>query len=253
MWVKKKMMSARERQKRIWNRKSKYGPNTHPDPFQSELELDFMLANIEGRVLNAGCGFGYETLKCAEKTGFAVGFDFSEKMIEIAKKSEKEGLTYRVCDALNLDPILEEFGQFDSITTRRLLINLCGWSDQRHALEEIKKCLKPDGRLIVIEAVQEGYDFINAIRTKIGIKEIKIVEHNYPLTLKEFNDFMKKNWRLAKEENMATYYFLTRVFYPLFGEPVYGSDFAEKSYYLQQKLGDIDIISPIIMGVFYVK
>ena len=243
----------REGQKKIWIEKAKDEPSTHPDPFQNELELDFMLANIKGRVLNAGCGPGYEALKSAEITGFAVGFDFSEKMIAIASKNEKEGLAYRVCDALNLDPILEEFGKFDTITTRRLLRNLISWGDQRRAIEEFKKCLRPDGRLIIIEAVQEGYDRINAIRRKTGIEEIKIVEHNYPLPLKELDDYMRKEWRLVKEDTMATYYFLTRVFYPIFEKPKYGSPFAKNAALIQRSYGNIDFLSPILMRLYFVK
>jgi len=241
----------REKQKVLWNEKARDEESTHPDPFQSELELSFMLTNICGRVLNAGCGSGYETLCCANKTGFAVGVDFSEKMIEIAKKREKDNVIFRIGDVLNLEKIIGEFGTFDSVTTRRLLINQHSWSDQRKILEEFRKCLKPDGCLILIEATNEGYYDLNALRRRLSIPEIKIVSYNHPIPLKKFNSFMEENWTLANEDTMSTYYFLTRVFYPLIEEPKYGSYFARKAALLQNVIGSLDFPSPILMRLYY--
>lgn len=241
----------REKQKALWNEKARNEESTHPDPFQSELELDFMLMNIRGRVLNAGCGSGYETLYSSSRTGFAVGVDFSEKMIEIAKRLERDNVIFRIGDVLNLEKIVEEFGTFDSVTTRRLLINLCSWSDQKKVLEEFRKCLKPDGCLILIEATNEGYHNLNTLRYKLGIPEIKIASYNHLIPLKKFNSLMEKNWTLADEDTMSTYYFLTRVFYPLIEEPKYGSYFARKAALLQRTIGNLDFSSPILMRLYY--
>lgn len=240
-------LKANEKQKEIWNKRAEAGLVNHPDPFQSELELDFMLENVKGRVINIGCGSGIETVLCAKKTGFAVGVDFSENMIELARA--REGI-FRVGDALNLEPIVEEFGLFDTVTTRRTLINLCGWKDQKQAIKEFRRCLKPEGRLILIEATEEGYLELNLWRRGIDIPEIKVVSFNYPLPSKELNFFMKIKWKLVENENMATYYFLTRVFYPLIEEPEYGSLFAEKAMELQKAVGSLNFNSPILMRLY---
>lgn len=223
---------------------------THPDRYQDELELRFMVEHAQGKVLNLGCGPGYETHLCALKTGYALGLDNNRTMIRIANVTYSDAYTrFTIGDALDLEPITEKYGKFDTITTRRLLINLDGWAEQKQCLDEIGKALNPDGRIIIIEASHEGYKELNTRRINLDLEPIEIKEHNQPLPLKEFNEYYK-DCGLVDECNLSTYYVLTRLYYPLLREPEYNSPEAQQAHKLQIHLGDINIPSPIIMRCY---
>ena len=63
-----------------------------------------LIGNVKGkRVLDLACGEGYNTRILARKGAVVVGVDFSEKMIERARKDEsvdRLGITYLVSDAV---------------------------------------------------------------------------------------------------------------------------------------------------------
>lgn len=244
-------MSSYEVRKELWNSMAEDTESTHPDPFQAKLELQFMLNFVSGRVLNAGCGAGYETIQCHKHTGFAVGVDFSEKMISFAKKHEHGNCSFRLQNILDLQPIRDEYGKFDTITTRRTLINLLSWDDQKKAIIELKECLTVGGRLILIEGLKEGYVNLNKLRHEVGLEDIPIVDYNLSLSSKKLDKFMKNNDLLwAVEGDISLYYYLTRVFYPTLNEPEYDSRFAESAFELQNKHLFPLFNSPILMKVY---
>nr|WP_319386701.1 methyltransferase domain-containing protein [uncultured Roseibium sp.] len=104
-----------------------------------------------GSVLDIGCGFGLETLRLADEigaTGTIAGVDISPDFITEARtRAEKAGtaIDYRVGDAHDL-PFAT--GIFDSVRAERMLIYL---KDVSSALAEMKRVLKPGGRLALIE------------------------------------------------------------------------------------------------------
>ncbi len=227
--------------------------STHPDSFQAELELNFMLTNSQCKVLNAGCGAGYETKRCSEVAESAVGVDFSENMINLAQKHKSTKATFRVQDILDLSSIIDEFGKFDTVTTRRTLINLLSWEDQKKAIMEFKKCLNVGGKLILIEGLEEGYDELNNLRGQVGLDNVEIVDYNLSLSMKKLDDFMtKNNWSLLNSGDISLYYYLTRVFYPKLNEPEYNSKFAKIAYELQTIQSPKLFTCPILMRVYEV-
>ena len=79
------------------------------DDFRDEMNNPAMfeiLGDIQGKkVLDLGCGEGYNTRIMAKKGAKVVGVDFSEKMIDFAVQHEEEeklGIEYHVLDACNL-------------------------------------------------------------------------------------------------------------------------------------------------------
>jgi ubiquinone/menaquinone biosynthesis C-methylase UbiE len=204
--------------------------STHPDEYLATLELDFLKSKIKGKVLNVGCGSGGETNSCSEKTGIpASGIDVSDKMIEIAQKRFPD-LRFEVGNILNL-PFHDHF--FDSITTRRTLINLLTHEDQVQAIEEMKRVLKQEGNLVIIEATCEGYDRLNHLRHELGLPRIDVVEYNLPLKEEDIINALpgcEISW-------LNTYYYLTRVYYPLVEKEIrYNTQFHKAAYLLQNKM-----------------
>jgi len=106
-----------------------------------------IIGNVRGkRVLDLSCGEGYNTRILAKKGARVVGVDFSEKMVELARKREREerlDIAYRVADAVDL----KEFknGCFDVVTCTMALMDIERYED---AISEVARVLKKSGRFV---------------------------------------------------------------------------------------------------------
>jgi demethylmenaquinone methyltransferase / 2-methoxy-6-polyprenyl-1,4-benzoquinol methylase len=96
------------------------------------------------RVLDACCGTGDLALAAARAGGRVTGIDFSERMLERARR-KAPGLTWLQGDAMAM-PF--EDGSFDAVTIGFGLRNL---EDERRGLVELRRVLVPGGRLGVLE------------------------------------------------------------------------------------------------------
>ena len=113
-----------------------------------EKELVFSLIEIKhgDAVLDAGCGTGNYTIELAKRGADVIGIDSSEEMLNFARQKVKEErftADFQVADALNL-PFPDE--SFDLILSNGLL---CFLTQPEKALIEMRRVLKPGGRLII--------------------------------------------------------------------------------------------------------
>jgi demethylmenaquinone methyltransferase / 2-methoxy-6-polyprenyl-1,4-benzoquinol methylase len=100
------------------------------------------------RVLDAACGTGDLAIAdLREGAGAVVGLDFSERMLERARRKRPE-LEWRRGDLLEL-PFDEE--SFDAATVGFGVRNV---ADLELALRELRRVLRPGGRLAILEITQ---------------------------------------------------------------------------------------------------
>ena len=137
-----------------------------------------------GRVLDVCCGTGKITLDLAERlgpSGQVVGVDFSESMLAVAAAHlRKSGLRDRVelicADAQRL-PFAA--ASFDAVTIGYGLRNV---SDMRRALLEIKRVLKPGGRVGSLELAKPYLPVFRQIYhlyMAVGVPLLgKLIAHN---------------------------------------------------------------------------
>jgi demethylmenaquinone methyltransferase/2-methoxy-6-polyprenyl-1,4-benzoquinol methylase len=105
--------------------------------------------------LDLCCGTGDLALELAERVGpegAVVGCDFSERMLELARRKARERgesqLRFEWADALEL-PYAE--GSFDAVTVGFGARNL---ADFERGLAEMARVLKPGGRAVILEITQ---------------------------------------------------------------------------------------------------
>jgi len=106
-------------------------------------------------VLDICCGTGDLALELAKRVspgGHVVGCDFSEPMLDLAReKAVERGIEaarFEWADALNLP---YDDGRFDAVTVGFGARNL---SDLGRGLAEMRRVLRPGGRLVILEITQ---------------------------------------------------------------------------------------------------
>lgn len=111
--------------------------------------IEFLTCGIveEGdAVLDVGCGIGLvsqELARLVGKEGRVVAIDSSEEQISIARSLVPEDVTFRQLSAYDLETIDEKF---DLVYFRFVL---CHLKDPDQVLQQIKKVLKPGGRVVI--------------------------------------------------------------------------------------------------------
>lgn len=126
--------------------------------YQNEILLpsikEFMaLLHPKPRVLDLGCGPGYESLRLYREGASVVGIDFSEANIRIAKERNPD-CQFEVMDFMNLD---QRFGLFDGVFASGSLIHVASERIEEVFLR-ISEVLHDNGILLVIIRDGEGID-----------------------------------------------------------------------------------------------
>ena len=203
---------------KVWNDRAKnvsYSNANIDDLVQRELENKFMLRELNPgmRVLEVGCGNGYLTQDIRTRVSSLVSFDFSEEMIEVAKKTCGEKNNQFHCESiLNADAVTEKF---DAILCVRVLINLPDINEQQQAIDNMANWLKPGGRLILVEGYSEGFEALSELRKMSGVSKLKPAKINYYSSFKSLKSFIEGKFQITNSWNSGFYDVMTRAAYPL--------------------------------------
>lgn len=117
------------------------------------------------RFLEVGCGTGTLTLAAATATGWAEGADPAPGMVEVARsKPPPPGARVRflVAAAESL-PYADE--TFDAAATS---ISMHHWVDPAAGLAELRRVLRPGGRLVAADVAPRGVGRLLASATALG-------------------------------------------------------------------------------------
>jgi len=230
----RKGLTASEIQAFWMSQVERHGP--HPASSWSDwrvIELEiatiapFLTPGLD--VLDAGCGTGYASARyAAEAEARVVGIDYVPQMIETAstRRAElpavvRERLDFRVGDVRRLDLPSESF---DRVVSTRVVINLPTRVEQRAALREYARVLRPDGLLLLSEASVQGWERLNALRDEWGLPAIPMPEFNSYLDDTALFEDAGPDLDLEQVENFASsYYVATRLLKPLLARAVGGT------------------------------
>lgn len=123
---------------------------SHKDYFRDEMNNPAMfdlLGDIrKKKILDLGCGEGYNSRIMAGKGAKVTGVDFSKKMIRLAlqeEKKERHGITYYILDATRLHTF--EDSTFDIVTCFMALQDI---ENYQRAIKETWRVLKKHGRFL---------------------------------------------------------------------------------------------------------
>jgi len=113
-----------------------------------------------GKVLEPGCGTGVYTDKLKGNAEHVIATDFSDEMIEIAKKKRGNlaDVQFEKADALDLN--FEE-ASFDTVFMANL-IHIIG--DAERVIKESKRVLKQGGKVIITSFAIDEMSFFHKLR-----------------------------------------------------------------------------------------
>ncbi len=204
------------------------GTITIKDDRTRRLEVEALSSYIRNgyRVLETGCGNGYVAQMIVEKFEVELdGIDFSPEMIELAQKRELRQARGRVKFTLQDILTFDSVEEYDLAITERCLQNLVSWEDQKTALGNIVRSLKPGGYFVLLESFWTGLNNLNEARSDLDLPPIEPQWHNLFFDEEETKIYMSDLGCSYIDQNpfLSGYYFGSRVMLPALipkGKPV---------------------------------
>ncbi len=142
------------------------------------------LMNLKPRILDLGCGPGYESMRLHNEGAEVFGIDFSEESIKIAKE-RCEGCQFEVVDFTKLD---KRFGLFDGVFSSASLIHLSPEIIE-NVVQRISKVLRDKGFFLII--IQDG-EKIKESWTDVTVNGIKLRRTVYQYTKEQLTRILEK-------------------------------------------------------------
>lgn len=188
-----------------------------------ELEIREILKHIQtgDRVLDVGCANGFTTLALAGAKQIQIrGLDYIPEMIAEAGRrllDQTDGVRGRASFAVgDITDLRESEGAWDKVVVIRVLINLGNWENQRQALVQCSRMLRPGGLLLLSEATIQGWDRLNAFRREWGLADIPMPAFNTYLDDAKVIAASSGLFEAVEVSDFASSYYVgTRVLKPL--------------------------------------
>lgn len=140
-------------------------------------------------VLDVGCGNGQNSLLAAAKVKQVIGFDIDKTQLKIAEiEAEKRGLTNIRFDCVSAEekfPFKENL--FDKVIFLGVLEHL---SNRENILKEIKKVMKPGGKLLL--GVPNEITGWKKLQMSVGIQHFTDPDHELEFTRQTISDLLEK-------------------------------------------------------------
>jgi len=132
-------------------------------------EIDFIKKHINGKsILEIGCGYGRLLKIMKMKNKRIVGIDFSQRMVDLAKKNVENVEIYQ----MNANKLNFESGEFDEVVC---LDNSFGNMPgiELDALQEMTRVCKKGGEIIISVFSENARDVQIENYKRIGLKEVR--------------------------------------------------------------------------------
>jgi SAM-dependent methyltransferase len=211
-------VSAKSSTDQYWNQRAvmELEPakvNMH-DTVQRDLELTFVFKHLwpTARMVEIGCGNGYVSQQLRQRVAHVDALDYADNMIERARANYGE-----INNRFFLDNVLEPRNiqpPYDAALCVRVLMNLRNLEEQKTAIRNIARMLRPGGRLILIEGFRDGFDALSSYRHAIRLPPVIPAAHNFYSYLADALPAINEHFLIEQTWHTGLYDFLTRIVFP---------------------------------------
>ena len=227
------------------------------DPYIRRLEVEALTSLLRDgeKCLGVGCGDGTASIEIARaRSTDLLCVDGSEELIRTAKRQSVQGIPGRVAFAQADVLTLAYREAFDAVFTERCIIALPAWKDQKRALVNLAHASRRGGRLILLEAFEDGLATLNAARDELGLEPIAPDGGTVPLDKDKVASALAGcGMSLNSEHNfLSSYYFGSRVLYPALaragGKPVADNSVFAQYFSMLPPLGNYADVRILVFG-----
>ena len=177
---------------------------------EREVIVDFIKKSGKSILKDIGCGDGSDTVHFSKYVEQVYAYDYSSSMIEKASSNLNSIDTVHLS---KLDIINEDIDQIsDLVITKRMLINLGSFENQKKSIVKIHNSLADGGVFIMLETSSDGLKNLNKYRKRFDLDMIPEPFHNTLFNLNELKLFLKEYFIIEDIKYFSTYFFLTRVY-----------------------------------------
>ena len=169
---------------------SKY---SHP-PYHNRLikEVFFSVLDKKDRIIDIGCGAGGLSRKLAQivSEGEVVGLDISEGYIKKLKKCKEGDKSGEYDNIVFMLASAEDIPRPDNYFDHAVCSESFGfWSEPEKGLKEIRRVLKPGGKLLIVNSYKEA-----PISVKILVKvfSLFLAYKDKPYSSQEFRELFQR-------------------------------------------------------------
>lgn len=188
------------KQEEVWNSIAESWNNFRKYPSNKRV-IDLANTWEPGNILDLGCGNGRNLIPFAKKIFDCYGIDFSKNMIKNAKKSFKENKLKAKFKQAKLTKIPFKDNYFDYIICLASFHHL-NKKEQSTSLKEMKRVLKPNGKLFIAVWNKWQPRFIFKSKEQIipwKVKDKTYQRYYYLFNIFEFKNLLKKyNFKIKK-------------------------------------------------------
>jgi len=203
--------------------------------------INYMKKINKKSLKDIGCGDGSDTIHFSKYVDKTFAYDYSQAMLEKASLNLSEINSV----SLNQIDILEDelVQKSDLVITKRMLINLGNFNNQKKAIKKIYDSLEKDGYFIMLETSSEGLKNLNELRKTLELEAIAEPFHNVLFNLDELKYYLEKYFIIEDISYFSTYFFLTRVYNTYIKD-----DFKYDTFAKNISVNDISLFEDKIIG-----
>jgi ubiquinone/menaquinone biosynthesis C-methylase UbiE len=157
-----------------------------------------------GLVLDVGCGAGHLSFAVAPHVGAIVASDLSPEMLaQVDAEARRRGLANLSTQRASAEALPFADAHFDAVCTR---FSAHHWNDVQRGIGEMRRVLKPGGRLIVIDIVapesalfDTHLQAIELLRDASHVRDYALAEWTERLATAGFKVAAHERWPLRME------------------------------------------------------
>ena len=172
--------------------------------------IGFLEQTNKKTLKDIGCGDGSDTIHFAKYVDNVFAYDYSSAMLEKASKN-LDGI--KNVSLSQLDMLKDDITtKTDVAITKRMLINLGNFGNQKNAILKIHDSLEDNGYFIMLETSTDGLKNLNELRETFNLDTIPEPFHNTLFELDRLKEFLEEYFIIEEIKYFSTYFFLTRIY-----------------------------------------